>query len=199
MTADPAPRVSTFGPSALVTPANAITVARLLATPVIIAMVAVSGPGWPQFVVAFALGATDGIDGWLARRQGTTRSGAFLDPLADKVAVVGVFFAIAGRGEVSWLPVALIAAREVSMQAYRVVMGRRGISIPARSSAKVKTLVQGVAILLCLVPSVATHPTVLKVALWSAVALTLGTGAQYVLDGRQAARTRAAQPAASGH
>lgn len=195
MTLDGPSAPSRFGPSALVTPANSITVARLLATPVLIAMVAASGAGWPQFAVAFALGATDGIDGWLARRQGATRSGAFLDPLADKVAVVGVLCAIAGRGEVSWVPVTLIAAREVSMQAYRVVMGRRGISIPARSSAKVKTLVQGLAVLLCLVPQVAPHHVVLSVALWVAVALTLLSGAQYVLDGRKAARPHPSGPA----
>src|SRR5487761_600939 len=125
-------KASTFGPSALLTPANGITVARLLATPAIIVMVAVGGAGWTPFAVAFAIGATDGLDGWLARRECTTRSGAYLDPLADKVAVVGVLAAIAGRSLIPWLPVALIAARELSMSVYRVVMGRRGVSIPAR-------------------------------------------------------------------
>ncbi len=119
-------RVSTFGPSALKTPANAITVARLLATPVLVVMIAVHGPGWGPFAVALAIGLTDGVDGWLARRQGTTRSGAFLDPLADKAAVVGALCAVAAKGEVSWIPVAIIAAREVWMSA---VPHRRG---PAR-------------------------------------------------------------------
>jgi CDP-diacylglycerol--glycerol-3-phosphate 3-phosphatidyltransferase len=180
-------RELTFGPSALITPANGITVARLLATPVLVVMIAVSGPGWAPFAVAFAIGLTDGVDGWLARRQGTTRSGAFLDPLADKAAVVGALCAIAARGEIAWVPVALIAAREVWMSAYRVVVGRRGISIPARASAKVKTLVQGIAILLCLAPSVAPHRRVLDVAVWVAVAFTVATGAQYFVDGRRAA------------
>ncbi len=74
------------------------------------------------------------------------------------------------------------------MSVYRAVAGRRGISIPARTSAKVKTLVQGIAILLALAPPVATHPTVLSVAVWVAVALTLVTGVQYLVDGRRAAR-----------
>ena len=180
--------VSTFGPSALNTPANAITVARLLATPVLVAMIVVRGPGWAPFGVALAIGLTDGVDGWLARRQGTTRSGAFLDPLADKAGVVGALCAVAVKGEVSWLPVALIAAREVWMSLYRIAMGRRGISIPARLSAKVKTLVQGIAILLCLAPSVAPHRDVLSVAVWVAVAFTVVTGAQYLFDGRRAAQ-----------
>lgn len=185
---EPVTRASTFGPSALMTPANAITIGRLLVTPVVIGIVAASGPGWLQFGLALAVGATDVVDGWLARRQGATRSGAFLDPLADKVGVVGVLCAVAARGEVSWLPVAIVAGREVLMQGYRSVMGRRGVSIPARRSAKAKTFVQGLAALLCITPSVAGHHTVLSVALWVAVALTVVSGVQYVLDGRRAAR-----------
>jgi CDP-diacylglycerol--glycerol-3-phosphate 3-phosphatidyltransferase len=184
--------VSTFGPSALNTPSNAITVARLLATPLLVAIIVVRGPGWVPFAVALAIGLTDGVDGWLARRQGTTRSGAFLDPLADKAAVVGALCAVAVKGEVSWLPVAIIAAREVGMSVYRIAVGRRGISIPARASAKMKTLVQGIAILLCLAPSVAPHRGVLGVAVWVAVAFTVMTGVQYLLDGRRAARAAAA-------
>jgi CDP-diacylglycerol--glycerol-3-phosphate 3-phosphatidyltransferase len=182
---------STFGPSALVTPANALTLARLAATPVVVAMVAAGGAGWGAFAVAFAVGITDGVDGWLARRQGTTRSGAFLDPLADKVAVVAVLCALAGKGIVSWVPVVVIAARELSMVVYRMVVGRRGVSIPARPSAKVKTLVQGVAILLALAPPVSSHPGIVSGFLWAAMALTVLTGVQYLLDGRRAAREAA--------
>jgi CDP-diacylglycerol--glycerol-3-phosphate 3-phosphatidyltransferase len=183
-------RQSTFGPSALLTPANVITVARLLATPAVVIMVAVHGAGWWPFAVAFTIGATDGVDGWLARRQGTTRSGAFLDPLADKAVVLSLLFVLAAKAEFSWVPVGLIAVRELGMSVYRSLAGRRGISIPARTSAKIKTLVQGIAILLALVPPVARHQNVLSVAIWVAVAFTLGTGAQYLVDGRRTARLR---------
>ena len=50
--------------------------------------------------------ATDLIDGFLARRHGTTTSGAFLDPLADKVLVLGAMFALVGKGVFPLLPVA---------------------------------------------------------------------------------------------
>lgn len=179
---------STFGPSALATPANAVTFARLLATPILIAMVAARGPGWPQVVLGAAIGLSDLLDGWIARRQGTTSSGAFLDPLVDKVVVVGVFAALAARGEIAWLPVALIAGRELSMSVYRSVMARRGVSIPARRSAKIKTLVQGLALLLCLMPPTSGHSALVEAGVWVAVAFTVVTGVQYVLDGRRAAR-----------
>lgn len=186
--ATPTERQYSFGPSALMTPANAVTMARLLATPAVIAMVSIGVAGWSSFVVAFAIGITDGLDGWLARRTGTTRSGAFLDPLADKVAVVGVLCALAGRGIVSWWPVALIAGRELAMSVYRSVLGRRGISIPARTSAKFKTFVQGVAILLCLSPPLRSHHQLLDASMWVAVAFTLFTFGQYLFDGRTMAR-----------
>ena len=72
-------------------------------------LVAVGGTGWAPFVVALVIGATDVMDGWVSRRQGATRSGAFLDPLADKVAVLSVLFALAARNQVAWWPVGLIA------------------------------------------------------------------------------------------
>ena len=74
----------TFGPSALVTPANAVTVARLLAAPVYVLMLVAWGASWINVVVGLVLAGSDGLDGYMARRHGTTRSGAFLDPLADK-------------------------------------------------------------------------------------------------------------------
>lgn len=190
------PQGSSFGPSALATPANAVTGLRLLATPVVIAMVALRGPGWTQFAVAFAVAATDGLDGWIARRQGATRSGAFLDPLADKAIVIGLLAVVAARGEVAWLPVALIAAREVAMSVYRYVMARRGISIPARLSAKVKTIVQDLAVGMCIIPEISGHHGILAAGLWVAVALTLYTGAEYMRDGGRAARRGRVQQAA---
>lgn len=183
----PAPRATTFGPSALLTPANAITVLRLLATPVLIVMIMLWGASWLTFVFGGLLAMSDGIDGWVARKQGTTRSGAFLDPLADKAVVLGALIALVAKGIIWWLPVAVIAVREVAMSVYRAVAGRHGISIPARNSAKFKTLVQDISIGMCLAPPLAGHWTLLNSAMWVAAFLTVFTGVQYYVDGRQAA------------
>jgi len=187
---DPVLRATTFGPSALLTPANGITVLRLLATPVVITLIMLWGASWITFVVGGLLAMSDGIDGWLARRQGTTTSGAFLDPLADKVVVLGALFALVAKGIVSWLPVALIAVREIAMSIYRSVVGRHGVSIPARNSAKLKTLLQDIAIGMCLAPPLAGRTRILDAAIWVATAMTLFTGAQYYVDGRRAAKVR---------
>ena len=178
---------ASFGPSALLTPANAITIARLLLTPVWLAVVVAQGPSWPSFLLGFVLAATDGVDGYIARRQGTTRSGAFLDPLADKILVVGGLIALVVAGTFWWFPVAIIAARELLISAYRSWMGRRGVSIPARYWAKVKTVTQEVAVGFALFPPTSEIEWLPKLVLWVAVVITVVTGAQYLLDGRKAA------------
>ena len=176
----------TFGPSALSTPANAITVARLLAAPVYVLMLVAWGASWINVVVGFFLAASDGLDGHIARRQGTTRSGAFLDPLADKAVVLGALITLAAQGHLPWLPVVLITLREVGMQGYRSWVGRRGVSIPARNAAKLKTLVQDLAVGVCIIPPLAHNHGLQLTMIWLASVLTIYTGVEYVIDGRRA-------------
>ena len=174
-----------FGPSALLTPANALTLGRLAFTPLLLGLILSEGASWLTLGVAFLLAATDGLDGHLARKQGTTTSGAFLDPLADKFLVLGSMICLVSVEVFWWLPVSLIAGRELAMSAYRTLASREGVSIPARRSAKLKTVVQEVAIGLALLPLTDDHDWVAATALWIAVALTLVTGAQYLIDARR--------------
>jgi CDP-diacylglycerol--glycerol-3-phosphate 3-phosphatidyltransferase len=184
---EPFTRPSGFGPSALATPANAITLIRLLATPVLLLLIADKGAAWGSLGFWIVLSCTDGVDGFLARRHGTTSSGAFLDPLADKFLVLGALLALVGKGVFWWFPVALIAVREVGISVFRSVQGRRGISIPARNGAKVKTVVQDVAVGFALLPWTVDHLWVATTWLWVGVVLALVTGAQYLLDARKVA------------
>ncbi len=180
---------NSFGPSALATPANALTVARLLATPVFIAVIVERGASWWTVALGVLVAGTDGVDGWIARRQGATRSGAFLDPLADKAVVLSALFLLSYDGVLPWTPVCLIGLREVLMSLYRSWSGRRGVSVPARPSAKVKTLVQDLAIATCLVPPLAHQHDLQLAAVWLAAAFTVVTGLQYLLDARRATPT----------
>ncbi len=155
-------------------------------------MLVVWGASWINVVVGFVLAASDGLDGYMARRHGTTRSGAFLDPLADKAVVLGALVTLAAQGHLPWFPVVLIAAREVGMQLYRSWVGRRGVSIPARNSAKLKTLVQDLAVGACIIPPLADQHDLQTAMIWFVCALTLYTGAEYLLDGRRALHTPSA-------
>ncbi len=180
---------SSFGPSALATPANAITMVRVLALPVVILLIVGTDTQWQALGVWFVLAVSDLADGWLARRQGATRSGAFLDPLADKVLVLGAMTALVAKGAMWWVPVTLIASREVAVSAYRSYVGRRGISVPARMSGKVKTWMQAIAVGLAIVPVESdAYLAFVDFAVWLAVGMTLVTGVQYLHEGRQVVR-----------
>lgn len=183
--------VKAFGPTALVTPANALTMVRLIAAPLLAVLIVRSGPAsWLLWVSWTVLASSDGLDGHLARWHGTTRSGAFLDPLADKFLVLGALAALVDLHVFSVVPVVVIGVREVAMSAYRFYAGRRGLSIPARPAAKAKTVVQVCAIGLALLPPVEhSAPWAARDVLWAAVALTVLTGAQYVRDGRRLLRS----------
>ena len=93
---------SSFGPSALATPANAVTITRLLLAVPLLMLIADQPSSYPATALWIILCITDGIDGYLARRQGATRSGAFLDPLADKVLVLGAMVTLIFGGVFWW-------------------------------------------------------------------------------------------------
>ena len=177
-----------FESSALVTPANAITAVRLLATPLMLLVIVDLKISWTAALVWLAVASTDFLDGYVARRQGATTSGAFLDPLADKVLVIGALAALASVHLVMWLPVAIIAARELVISVYRSAVARRGISVPARPMAKMKTACQDAAVGFILLPATGLHHRWIgHDILWVSVALAVLSGAQYLLDSRRPA------------
>ena len=183
-----ATRRARFGQSALATPANAITLARLAAAPLLLVVVLASPSSWWTFALWMVLAGTDGFDGYVARRHGTTTSGAFLDPLADKCLVLAAMVALVAKGVFWWFPVAVIAAREAVISGYRSVVARRGISVPARPGAKVKTVIQDLAVGIALLPPAKGHYWIAEGLLWGATALTVVTGIQYLSDGRRLPR-----------
>lgn len=170
-------------PNALATWANAVTVGRLLMSPLMFLVIPADGVGsWLAFGLWFALSASDGVDGWIARRHGTTRSGAFLDPLADKVLILGAMFTLVSRGVFGLVPVVIIAVREFGISIYRTVIGTKGVSMPASKMAKAKTVSQQAAVSFALLPLTATNATWLwTVLLWVAVALAVVSGVQYLM------------------
>jgi CDP-diacylglycerol--glycerol-3-phosphate 3-phosphatidyltransferase len=186
MGAQPVSRLTRFGPSALLTPANFVTALRFALTIPLLRVIAIDGVSWRATVGWVILACTDGLDGWLARRDGTTRSGAFLDPLADKFLALGGLAALAGEGVFPWVAVGLIAFREVGISAYRTAAGRRGISLPARQLGKMKTVFQLIAVGVALCPSTADLSGLSLSLLWVAVGLTVVSGLDIVLSSRRA-------------
>jgi CDP-diacylglycerol--glycerol-3-phosphate 3-phosphatidyltransferase len=134
---------------------NALTLARIAITPVFLVLL-LSGTlvGLAVALVLFIAGAiSDWLDGAIARRYGVgSRLGQFLDPLADKVLVLGAFFAFLflppdalGRTLHEpwwWAPVIVIALRDVAVTALRSWAERRGRPVQTAHAAKIKTAVQ---------------------------------------------------------
>lgn len=180
-----------FGPSAILTPANVITIARLLVAPVAFWMIIQQESSWPLWVLWALLTTTDSLDGYLARRQGTTRSGAFLDPLADKVLSLGGLWAMVIQGRFWWLPVVLITLREVFISAFRSYWGRRGLAVQASQIAKLKTFLQFGAVGWVVFPLTTDIDWLADSFLWAGVAIAWISAAQYVLAGSRATSTMA--------
>ena len=172
-------------------PANLLTITRLLFAPLLFWLLLSArdtrGVSWVAFGLGVALASTDFFDGRIARRANVvSRSGAFLDPLADKVVILGAGFCLVAVDRYWWLPVTLMAVREVGITAWRGRWARHGLALPARRSAKYKTFVQGVALAMAVIPTFQDQDTLIDVMLWIAVVWTLVSGIQYLIDGQNA-------------
>ncbi len=180
---------TTFGPSALLTPANAITIVRLLLAPVVFWLIYEHESGWVLFGLWVAITASDSLDGYLARKQGTTRSGAFLDPLADKVLALGGLWAMVLAGRFWWMPVVLITLREALISAFRSYWGRRGLAVQASNVAKFKTFLQFSSVSLVVWPWTSGYTWMADTVLWLAVAVAWISAAQYIQAGSRSTTT----------
>lgn len=126
---------------------NTITIARIVITPAVLAlMFTETFWGRVSAFVLFVLAAiSDYLDGKLARHyQVHSRLGQFLDPLADKVLVLGAFIVLAIRlpDLVPWWAVAIIAVRDLFLTGLRSWAESNGRSLRTLGIAKVKTTLQ---------------------------------------------------------
>ena len=169
-------------PSAIKTWANLVTVARIIIAPFMFLLIPDQPGGrWGAFLLWFVLCTSDGIDGYLARRHGATNLGAFLDPLADKVLVLGAMVFLVANDTFWIVPVAIMAGRELLISLYRTFVGAKGVSVPASKTAKWKTFAQQLAVGFAIMPWTALDATWLwKSLLWIAVVLALISGFQYL-------------------
>lgn len=175
--------------------ANCLTYGRLVAVPVLTALLF-----WPNEVPArlaafiiFALaGITDYLDGYVARTYGQSSAlGRMLDPIADKLLVAACLLMLTAAGTIHgwtlWAAV-VILCREVLVSGLREYLAELKVSLPVSRVAKWKTTVQLVAIgFLVAGPAGETIlPGTVKIGvalLWLAAALTLYTGWDYMRAG----------------
>jgi CDP-diacylglycerol--glycerol-3-phosphate 3-phosphatidyltransferase len=168
--------------------ANLLTLLRITLVPVVAVLLLTDGQTarWWAFGLFLFAALTDSVDGWIARRSRVTRWGELADPAADKALIIAALAALAASGELPWLAVAVIAAREFWVTLQRWRFARRGRVMPASTLGKAKTVSQIAAVTLYLLPGI---PWVIRVfGLTVAVALTLYSGAEYALRGERLSR-----------
>jgi CDP-diacylglycerol--glycerol-3-phosphate 3-phosphatidyltransferase len=177
--------------------ANIITVVRILLAPVFVFLLLqddsdMGAVRWVAAILFIVAIATDGIDGYIARRNNLiTDLGVLLDPIADKILTLGALVALSILGELWWWMTIIIVVRELGITVYRLVVAST-VVIPASKAGKAKTLAQAVAISLFLLPfSTLLGDWVLWVdyaVMAVAFALTVYSGLQYVVEAVRAGR-----------
>lgn len=185
---------------------NAITIVRILMAPVFLWMLLADGGAdgalrWWAAVIFIVAIATDGIDGYLARKyEVVTDLGKLLDPIADKVLTGFAFIGLSILGELPWWITIVVLIREIGITVYRFIVVSDHV-LAAAWMGKLKTVAQAVALSLALLP---LWNLVGEWVLWVngvtmtiAVVLTIASGIDYVVTEVRAAPARRGQAARS--
>lgn len=193
------------GPPPLLNIANVLTGVRLVLVPVFLAALFVDDGRSVDWRLAafgvFAVAAfTDRLDGELARRRGlVTAFGTVADPIADKALTGAALVGLSVLGLIPWWATVVIMGRELGITLLRFAVLRHGI-IPASRGGKAKTLVQAFAIGFYLLPlpelfgAETAFAWVRGTLLAAALALTVGTGVDYILRAMRLRASASARP-----
>lgn len=131
----------------------------LLRIPLAVAFLLASDQGWRLAILA-AAGASDVLDGTVARRYGSSRLGPVLDPIADKLFVVAAVAVVALSGRLHPFEIVILLLRDIvaTLAFATTLVSRRPRAIPARWSGKAVTLAQMVTLVAFLTGSALLRP-----------------------------------------
>jgi CDP-diacylglycerol--glycerol-3-phosphate 3-phosphatidyltransferase len=144
------------------TPANIVTMVRIVLVVAFIVMTVLAGPTgyynvplrWACAVLFIVAATTDKIDGYLARsRNEVTDLGKLLDPIADKLLICSALVILSVFNEIFWWITILFLIREIGITLLRFfVIDKLNLVIAASPSGKLKTVLESIAISMFLVP-----------------------------------------------
>jgi len=163
---------------------NALTLLRLALVPFVIHSI-LAGRQAIALGLFAAAGLTDILDGAAARRAGlVTAAGAYLDPIADKCLLSGVYLALAATGLAPWWFVLLIFGRDLyillGVGAFMLFTSLR--EFPPSLWGKACTFVQIGTAVVCMCKNILKSPvldTLTPAMLWLSAAFTIWSGAHY--------------------
>jgi cardiolipin synthase (CMP-forming) len=124
-------RHSGGGTDRIVTVPNLLSLLRLLGVPVFLWLILVPHADLAAVILLAVSGATDYLDGWVARRWNQqSRLGELLDPTADRLYIFAALLGLALRGIVPWWLVGLLVIRDVILGVALLVLRGHGIGPP---------------------------------------------------------------------
>lgn len=134
---------------------NYLTILRIILVPILVIAfyIPVNNHHWLAASLFTIAAVTDWLDGWLARNLGqTSKFGAFLDPVADKLIVAVTLVLLVSELPYLTIPAAIIVGREIIVSALREWMAELGkrTSIAVSYIGKVKTALQMIALIFLL-------------------------------------------------
>lgn len=164
--------------------ANWLTILRIFLIPVFVSLLVYGRPG-PALAV-FALAAlTDLLDGWVARRSGSSsRLGAFLDPMADKLLLTASFVTLTALEMLPFWITAVVLTRDVLLVLGAILVHMLGVRLYPRPTwaGKAATFFQVLTVLAGLLDRYVALPLA-PGPMWLAALFTVVSGLQYVVQG----------------
>lgn len=169
---------------------NSITIFRIILIPIIVVLMLTNIPyGGILGATIFLFAAlTDSLDGYLARKwKQTTKLGAILDPVADKLLITAALISLVELGKLSgWIAIVIIG-REFAVTGLRVVKAEEGLVIPASKMGKLKTISQVTAVMVIMLEQLINPLAKLQLGQWVmyiAVVITLVSGIEYFMKNK---------------
>ena len=172
------------------------TYSRILVTPVLVAVLFTRSPytGWIAAII-FALGSiTDFFDGYWARKfNAESAMGKFMDPIADKIFILGSLVMLLYMQKVDPIMVMLLLGRDIFIGGIRSVAATNQVIIAAKPFGKWKTAFQMGSIPCIFIERIELWnldlATIGYYGMWISVALSLVSGVEYTLGYYKGRRT----------
>ena len=164
--------------------ANWLTVLRIVLIPVFVSLMVYRKPGAGLLVFAVAA-LTDLLDGWVARRSGPSRLGAFLDPMADKLLLTASFVTLTYLKILPFWIAAVVISRDVILVVGALLIHMLGGRLHPRPTltGKLATFFQVLTVLSGLLAHYFRLPLAPRSILWLAAVFTVLSGLQYIVQG----------------
>ena len=169
---------------------NKLTVFRIILVPVFVVLILLKIPysGTLAAIIFMIAALTDSLDGYLARKwKQTTKLGAILDPLADKLLITAALISLVELGRLQgWIAI-IIIGREFAVTGLRAVKAEEGIIIPASKLGKIKTISQVIAVLIIMLQNYCKPLAYIHLGEWAiyiALIITVVSGIEYFVKNK---------------